>query len=205
MPGLVKVGKTTRDPVTRAAELSGVTSVPTPFILAYHQRFADCDWAEREVHDLLSRKGCREASNREFFRAEASDVVHALVSLVGAEPLASASTAYSPVEDIDLDLDLDETNFESNPWDDVIRDAEAAYYGHDDTIQDYAEAMELYQDARRLGAPISHRFIGKMYADGEGTRVNRAEAVKYFKLGASAGPLCQYRLRPAKRTLLLRA
>ena len=34
MPGIAKVGRTTRAPRDRAAELSGVTGVATPFIVA---------------------------------------------------------------------------------------------------------------------------------------------------------------------------
>ncbi|PIY04238.1 MAG: hypothetical protein COZ20_06175 [Gallionellales bacterium CG_4_10_14_3_um_filter_54_96] len=35
LPGCVKIGKTTRDTATRAAELSSATGVPTPFMVAY--------------------------------------------------------------------------------------------------------------------------------------------------------------------------
>jgi hypothetical protein len=41
MPGLVKVGKTARSPTQRADELSGVTGVATPFIVAFEQQFAE--------------------------------------------------------------------------------------------------------------------------------------------------------------------
>jgi hypothetical protein len=38
LEGLIKVGKTTRDPIDHAVELSKATGVPTPFIVAYHIR-----------------------------------------------------------------------------------------------------------------------------------------------------------------------
>ncbi len=46
MQGIVKVGKTIRDTESRAKELSSVTGVPTPFIVAFDAYFADCSQAE---------------------------------------------------------------------------------------------------------------------------------------------------------------
>src|SRR5688572_6679317 len=42
LPGLVKIGKTNRDPEQRAAELSAATGVPTPFVLVYDAFFQNC-------------------------------------------------------------------------------------------------------------------------------------------------------------------
>lgn len=67
MPGLVKVGKTTRLPSDRADELSGVTGVATPFIVVYEEYFDDCDAVEAHVHTRLAGKGLRLSANREFF------------------------------------------------------------------------------------------------------------------------------------------
>ena len=75
MPGLVKVGKTTREPAQRVAELSSVTGVATPFIIAFEQFFLDCDSAEEFIHTTLERQGLRQTNNREFFRAQPNDVI----------------------------------------------------------------------------------------------------------------------------------
>lgn len=61
MPGLVKVGKTTRPAFDRVAELSGATGVATPFIVAFEQAFADCDAAEQFIHAELERRGLRQS------------------------------------------------------------------------------------------------------------------------------------------------
>lgn len=52
MDGLVKIGKTTRDPSGRAKELSGATGVPSPFLLAYETLIGDCSAAEEFVYTL---------------------------------------------------------------------------------------------------------------------------------------------------------
>ena len=56
LKGLVKVGKTSRNPEARAIELSSATGVPTPFIVGYEILVDDCDAAESFVHELLSIK-----------------------------------------------------------------------------------------------------------------------------------------------------
>src|SRR3954466_7359261 len=43
LPGLVKIGKTTRSSESRAMELSAPTGLPTPFIVAFDEEFDDCD------------------------------------------------------------------------------------------------------------------------------------------------------------------
>jgi hypothetical protein len=78
MPGLVKIGKTTRDAELRADELN-TTGVPTPFIVLYELDVVDCDVAEREVHKRLSK--FRVADNREFFRVQAKVAVDVMVQL----------------------------------------------------------------------------------------------------------------------------
>src|SRR5947207_4857136 len=80
LPGLVKVGKTTRLPSERVQELSGATGVPTPFIVAFEQIFEDCDAAEACVHAALERQGLRQSNNREFFRASAAEVIRVILT-----------------------------------------------------------------------------------------------------------------------------
>jgi len=53
MPGLVKVGRTSRDPKDRAAELSGATGVATPFLVVYHEHFADSEFPPIESFSML--------------------------------------------------------------------------------------------------------------------------------------------------------
>ena len=69
MPGIVKIGKTTRSSTERATELSKVTGLPTPFIVVYEQLFENCSSAEMFVHTFLTDKGFRISENREFFSA----------------------------------------------------------------------------------------------------------------------------------------
>ena len=67
MPGLLKIGETTRQTEQRIKELNSATGVPTPFVMAYELKVQDCHFAERQIHQELDRY--RFASNREFFDA----------------------------------------------------------------------------------------------------------------------------------------
>lgn len=79
MDGLAKIGKTTRDPSLRSRELGSSTGVPLPFILIFHVFVSDCHAAERFVHDQLEVKGCRVATNREFFRVDTTAAIGILL------------------------------------------------------------------------------------------------------------------------------
>ena len=91
MPGLVKVGMTTRSPEERAQELSGGTGVPTPFVVVYHDFFVNCAEAESLVHSQLELQGFRLTANREFFSAESAAVIRTIAACPGKmEPEDSA-------------------------------------------------------------------------------------------------------------------
>jgi len=75
MPGLVKIGKTTRDPASRALELHQ-TGVPFPFTVAHSVFAPDCHDLERSVHDAMTL--CRLRPDREFFQCELDVAIAAL-------------------------------------------------------------------------------------------------------------------------------
>jgi hypothetical protein len=77
MPGLVKIGRTSGTSEDRAAELSAVTGLPTPFVVAYDWITYDCVVAEEEVHACL--EAMRYSKDREFFRIPLKEAI-AIVS-----------------------------------------------------------------------------------------------------------------------------
>ncbi|MEL6178666.1 MAG: GIY-YIG nuclease family protein [Myxococcota bacterium] len=64
-PNWHKIGKTTRTPEARAAEISRATGVPMPYEVVHREAVSDCHKAEQMVHNALSRY--RAQDNREFF------------------------------------------------------------------------------------------------------------------------------------------
>ncbi|MEO9739549.1 MAG: GIY-YIG nuclease family protein, partial [Lentilitoribacter sp.] len=71
MPGLVKIGRTTRNVEQRAAEL-WQTGVPTPFVVDHAVLTPDCEELEACMHKLFA--GCRVHGSREFFKITKDDV-----------------------------------------------------------------------------------------------------------------------------------
>lgn len=89
MPGLIKIGKTVRNPKERLDELSRATGIPSPFVLAYHIYVSDCDTAEQEIHLAFAEN--RISSNREFFAIDLKRVIDYLISLQIKYPLETKS------------------------------------------------------------------------------------------------------------------
>lgn len=65
-PDLVKIGKTTREPEIRAAQLGAASGVPTEFEIAWSLQVPDIDAAESALHEALS--AYRVNKRREFFK-----------------------------------------------------------------------------------------------------------------------------------------
>jgi hypothetical protein len=65
---MVKIGRTSRDPVRRAGELTAATGVPTPFMIEGYVRSPDAARTEAAVHRMIGEN--RVNSRREFFRIE---------------------------------------------------------------------------------------------------------------------------------------
>lgn len=79
MPGIVKIGVTSRDPQERATDLH-TTGTPTPFIVEYYALFGSYVWeAEKKAHNKLD--SCRVSGNREFFNISVNNAVDAIKSL----------------------------------------------------------------------------------------------------------------------------
>lgn len=77
MPGLIKVGMTTKVPEGRAKELSSATASPTPFVIEYYAMFDDMEKAERLAHQKLNHYH----HGKEFFKATPSQAVQVIESL----------------------------------------------------------------------------------------------------------------------------
>ena len=187
MPGLVKVGKTTRDPQRRAAELSAATGVPTPFLVAFHAAVSDCDIAEMQTHALLGSRGIRESTNREFFRGDVSDVIRTVIEVSAQYPVTPDTL--SPTEDEHSNM------AERQLWDDVEDAGMAALAGLEDGFSDYPLALERFETAITLGSPTAYRKAAELLQSGKVGRCDEGEAIRLLREGAKRGdPWCYYDL-----------
>ena len=83
LPGMVKVGLTTRTPTARAAELTSSSGVPLPFSVAWARAVADCAAVEAAVHRMLDDR--RVSGKREFFRVDAKTARQVIEAAAGAK------------------------------------------------------------------------------------------------------------------------
>lgn len=83
MPGLVKIGMTTRSPEERAQELAS-TGVPMPFHVAAAWAVDDVRAAERDAHAVFARYRVNDA--REWFRLSVPAAIKALGRSTASKP-----------------------------------------------------------------------------------------------------------------------
>lgn len=168
IPGCVKVGRTTKPPVERAAELSAATGVATPFLLVFEQLFEDCALAEQRVHAEFDRRGERVAPNREFFRtspAEAVRVILAIASERGVEPVGSAVPVATQ----------------------LLAQGDRFLRGDGDALQDLTDAVRCYRQAAQRGSAVAYERLGAIHAAFEAGPAGHRRALRYLKEGARRG------------------
>jgi hypothetical protein len=174
-PGLVKVGRTARPPADRAAELSAATGVPTPFVVAFDQAFADCCEAERLIHAELDRRGLRVAPNREFFRGPPSDIIRIIIDMAAGDTIGAA------------------TDPSADPLSSAERLCQAgdnALFGLGESLQDTGEALRCYKLAALRGSLRAYERIGRIYVqlyENARNRAGRRRAMNVLKEGVRRG------------------
>lgn len=194
MPGLVKVGLTTRDSGVRARELGGSTGVPTGFMVAYEAAFADVQAAERHLHDALSAH--RVQQGREFFRVAPSFAIDLILELrvnglyggaaIRQDPVARQREGALQVQALNQARELYETGMAHETGRGVPR----SQY----------EAVKYYQAAAKAGAPEAHARLGACLLRGYGTEVSVKKGLSILEKGAAMGDLdCLRELAVAHR------
>jgi TPR repeat protein len=177
LEGLVKVGKTRRDPTHRVRELSSSTAAPTPFVLAFDVYVDNCSAAESYLHTLLGKRGYRVSETREFFKAPLKEVIKVMLEVEGSPGPTGATPERTPLPQTTPGPEAEA----------ILEEAQAYYHGEGDTIEDKKEALKLFKQAARLGAPDAFYALGIMYRDGEGCDKNTEEALEYLKTGVVKG------------------
>ena len=91
MPGLIKIGKTTKPPDERLSGLQG-TGVPTPFELEMSIEVSNSARGEKAAHHALKRY--RSARNREFFRVPVATAMQEILSVVDDYKIHDAKSSH---------------------------------------------------------------------------------------------------------------
>lgn len=151
--GLVKIGKTTKDPEERAKELSSATGIATPFIVAYKRMFNDCSRAESLIHSILEERGHRINKSREFFSISISDAINVLLEI--KEPEIDSAISISQQENVHEKTDSLAEYY--------CRQALKYHYGYENTFRDTDKAVDLYNRSIELGSIDACLYLGYLY------------------------------------------
>lgn len=81
MPGLCKVGFSTKDPELRAQEFNG-TGVPYPYVVEYEVLVEDPQKHEQATHQRLEKKGKHDS--KEWFRCSPEEAVLQIKEVIGS-------------------------------------------------------------------------------------------------------------------------
>lgn len=172
--GLVKIGKTTKEPEDRAKELSSATGVATPFVVVYHREFNNCHKAEQNIHSILEEKGFRINNSREFFSISIPEAITLLMSL--------------PNDEDDSDV-FEDTCYEvesngSSLAEEYFSLGKKYYNGSNDTFQDEEMAIYYFEKSANLGHAEASYYLGSI---NHYSRENDIKAKQYLLEAASRG------------------
>jgi T5orf172 domain len=90
--GMVKIGKTGRDPRRRAAEITSVSGLLAPCTIACCAPVSDMEAAEVAVHRMLD--GHRVRKRRELFRVDATTARQVVEAVARSVPLSRSPLAF---------------------------------------------------------------------------------------------------------------
>lgn len=184
MPGLAKVGKTTRTPQERLLELSSATGVPSPFILAYQQPVANCHAAEAWVHTELERRGYRVSANREFFNAP----LHVIVAVLAAS--IAIDDKYNSFSLSMADTESARDNAPAELANELTILADGFRNGDQDVLLDLSRALELYEQAAKLDDVYACQQAASLLRDGgPGIKSNIEKSLSYLKKALALDPV----------------
>lgn len=93
MPGVYKIGMTTRSPMARAVELSKWTGVPADFRVEYYGEFPRPRDIEQEAHSCFDYQ--RVSFGREFFSEHLGAIVERIASMGPITSWESADAAHA--------------------------------------------------------------------------------------------------------------
>ncbi len=97
MPGLLKIGITSRSPEERRREISSATGVPKEFSVAYEIFTHDAERLEKTIHADL--QFVRVNTNREFFKIELAEAI-SIISKRATEQRLEYNYRYQGVNEV---------------------------------------------------------------------------------------------------------
>jgi T5orf172 domain len=170
LPGLVKIGRTDRDPFARAEALR-TTGVPTPFQVLATFYVDDPAGTERQIHQRLD--AVREDAGREFFRLDAGAAVQRVWEVVaphlGQASLGTATAGpVQPADSYDEAVALCGTGPTANPAAGLAMMERLAKRKHPEANLYLARRNVAHDVILRTGAATTRKQLAIAAAAGSG-------------------------------------
>ena len=146
MPGIIKVGMSTKVPTERAKELED-TGLPMPYVVQYYAFFDDMQQAEKKAHNELSKYHY----NKEFFKTDVGTAINCIENLG-----LSFNRLYCKLDKVELyKLALR-----------VDPDDADAHFGLGDAnlhFKDRGSALEEYKKLKELDSELADKLFDLIY------------------------------------------
>jgi tetratricopeptide (TPR) repeat protein len=182
MPGIIKVGMSTKVPTERAKELED-TGLPMPYVVQYYAFFDDMQQAEKKAHNELSKYHY----NKEFFKTDVGTAINCIENLglsfnrlyckLDKVELYKLALRVDP-DDADAHYNLGNAYNESGKHEEAIESNKQALRIDPDNAEahnnlgnayhdsgKYEEAIESYKQVIRIDpdSKYAHKSLGHAY------------------------------------------
>jgi TPR repeat protein len=135
------------------------------------------------VHEVLSHKGHRTSSNREFFNITPTEAISAILSTPGK------------LDGLTPKVNDEVASVDAPYWKALVEEAEAHLYGLGEHLVNERRAAEILEKAITLGGLTAYPLLSEMHSKGWGVRKDPNYGIDLLRRGIEAGnPFCAWRL-----------
>ena len=171
MPGIIKVGMSTKVPTERAKELED-TGLPMPYVVQYYAFFDDMRQAEKKAHNELSKYHY----NKEFFKTDVGTAINCIENLG-----LSFNRLYCKLDKVELyKLALR-----------VDPDDADAHFGLGDAnlhFKDRGSALEEYKKLKELDSELADKLFDLIYKEEEELEGEDSDKIEAYKQALRIDP-----------------
>ena len=171
MPGIIKVGMSTKVPTERAKELED-TGLPMPYVVQYYAFFDDMRQAEKKAHNELSKYHY----NKEFFKTDVGTAINCIENLG-----LSFNRLYCKLDKVELyKLALR-----------VDPDDADAHFGLGDAnlhFKDRGSALEEYKKLKELDSELADKLFDLIYKEEEELEGEDSDKIDSYKQAIRIDP-----------------
>lgn len=187
IPGVIKVGYSTKDPSLRAAELG--TGAPVPYQVEYEALVDNPRQIEKLAHEMLAFVN----AGKEWFECDVGIALKAIKTICSDkqtyfERYGSEGTnaTVSKMEKVQSPKKKPSTQKITPKTNDKYELANQYDLGNGQK-KNLKEAFRLYLEAAQDGCELAQLKAGMCYLKGRGTEKDEEKALHFFKLAATSG------------------